>query len=127
MRANADDFLIAGERKLPTRAGERARRKQEVAFLRGPVPMEWLRHAITEGAAAIAAGLALWHYAGMRNSFTFKISITALAAAIGRNRRTLERGIQSLESAGLVEVVRTAGNAHTFTINEKANRQRGNE
>ena len=87
-------------------------------FLRGPVPMVWLRAAMRLPGDTLAVGVELWHVAGLRGSMTFNISVTRLCRETGTSDKTARRAVQELERAGLVSVQRPPGRQLRVTICE---------
>ena len=98
-------------------------RRVDGLFLRGPVPMDWLRAAMRAPGDALAVGVELWHLAGMRVSMTVDVSVGRLSRATGADRKTARRAVQALESAGLVSVVRPPGRQLRVTINQEAGKE----
>jgi hypothetical protein len=96
-----------------SRSPRPTRRRQTRHFLKGPVPMGWLRRAHAAGGAALAVALEVrfWH------------GITGTAATLtlsrmggwGVSRAAARRGLQALVAAGLVTVSRKPGQASRVT------------
>ncbi len=61
------------------------------------------------GKAAILIGLECWYRAGLLQDFVFRLNLARLKAAPDLDRRSATRGLQRLETAGLVSVARPAG------------------
>jgi hypothetical protein len=76
-------------------------------FLRGPVPWPWLEIAARLPGKALALALCLWREAGRRRRRTVPLSLTR--AGLGVNEQAARRALRSLETAGLVEVLRRPG------------------
>jgi hypothetical protein len=98
--------------------GKAPRHKGKERFLKGPVPWDWLC------AAAAAAGrgsglqvaLALWHISGLHyGARTIKLSRKVLRE-LNVTRHAGYRGLEALEAANLVSVVRKPGQQPTVTI-----------
>ena len=97
-------------------------------FLRGPIPLDWLRRAAGLPKSALVVGLALWHGGGMawdedrgrpiKGGNCFVRVETKLLARLGVGRRTGYRALQTLEAAGLVLVKRRPGGCPWAEIRE---------
>lgn len=75
-------------------------------FLKGPIPLDWLgRAAKLSGKASLSVGLALWFEAGRRRSHQVTLT-TAICDRFSINRKSKYRGLELLEQAGLISVVR---------------------
>ena len=82
----------------------RTKRFYEGAFLRGPVPLNWLQRAMDLGPAAISAGIILWYFQGLKKSIRFKIGIQDLAKLINSSRSTAQRGLIMLGKNALIKI-----------------------
>lgn len=100
----------------------RTRRATTGEFLRGPVPMAWLRHAVELGSAAVSAGIALWFVAGMSRSTEVEATHARLGRSIGVSPRTIMRGVEALEGAGLIRVVHRVGRGSRVVLVKTPNR-----
>jgi hypothetical protein len=85
-------------------------------FLKGPIPLWWLRQAAKLRGKALAVGTALWFRSGCQDSLTISGS-HALWEKLGIGRRSVYAGLKALESAGLVDVQRHPGRNPLITIN----------
>jgi hypothetical protein len=106
------------ERILLGVAGPRGARAQ-VPFLKGPVPLPWLRVAARLKGRALHVGIALWFLAGLEKSRDVRLAPKALAN-LGVDRHAGYRGLRALESAGLVSVERHRGRSPRVRILEGA-------
>lgn len=84
-------------------------------FLRGPIPMAWLDVARALPGRAIHVAIEIWHWRFIKKSMTVKINLSRMGR-FGVTRPTASRGLQALESAGLVRVEREPGRAPVVTI-----------
>jgi hypothetical protein len=91
------------------------RHKAGEAFLRGPVPLAWIRKGAQLRGKALAVGLALWFKAGMTGDKEITAG-KALWERVGIGRKSAYRGLNALERAGLVLVVRHRGRCPRVTI-----------
>jgi hypothetical protein len=53
----------------------------------------------------MSVGVELWLEVGCEDSLVVKLNQSRLAAAVGKDRRAMMRGLRALEQAGLVRVV----------------------
>jgi hypothetical protein len=84
-------------------------------FVRGPIPLDWLRRAAELPGKALAVGVALWFLRGCRKRTTVKLTRRTLDR-LGVGRKPGYRGLQALEKAGLVRVRRQQGKSPVVTI-----------
>src|SRR4030095_2538702 len=84
-------------------------------FLKGPIPWEWLQRAGRARGHALHVAVVLWFLAGIEKCSTVKLSNVVLAA-FGVDRSTAQRGLRTLEVAGLVTVVRHRGRQPRVTL-----------
>src|SRR5436309_2835357 len=75
-------------------------------FLKGPLPWTWLTLAMRQPGKALHVALAIWQHAGMANSGTIKVNLSRLD---GVTHSAASRGLNALERAGLVTVLRQKG------------------
>src|SRR5262249_17344986 len=90
-------------------------RKQKGRFLKGPIPLDWLSVAGKLPGRALHVAIAIWFGAGLTRSRQVALSRTWLRH-LGVNRYAAYRGLNALESAGLVSVVRHRGRKPMVTI-----------
>jgi hypothetical protein len=109
--ATVDGWLKGARDKPPDRQAKPRKGK----FLRGPIPLEWLRRAAALPGKALAVGLALWFLRGLRNRRTVRLTRRTLKRFdIGRKPGYL--GLKNLLAAGLVHVRRQVGKSPIVTI-----------
>jgi hypothetical protein len=84
------------------------RHRPQSAFLKGPIPWDWLDRAGRLPGKALAVGLVLWQKAVHCNSRTIGICQARLDA-LGLREASTRRGIRSLHAAGLISVESSAG------------------
>lgn len=84
-------------------------------FISGPLPLPWLGKAAKLPGKALAVGLGLWFLRGLiresRLSFT-----PSTWNQFGLSRSAVYRGLEQLESAGLVTVERHRGRCPVVTL-----------
>lgn len=93
-----------------------ARGKSAEAFLRGPIPLRWLRQAGGLPGKALHVGIAIWFLVGLRKSYVVALSLSAVARDFGIDRATTSRGLAQLARAGLVSVERHPGRKVTVRV-----------
>ena len=89
-------------------------------FIKGPVPLSWMRRAIAAAGTASDVGLYLWHLKGLRRTHE-DLVVTRKGAwdKLGIGRFALARGLTRLETAGLIVITsRGVGKAIRVTISE---------
>jgi len=80
------------------------------AFIRGPIPMDWLAKASQiPRRNALLVGLMLFHLAGLRSERIGLVLCVERCKPFGLGRKAVQRGLAELESNGLVRVDRGAG------------------
>ena len=104
----SDAVLDSASKKPP-----RHRPGQE--FLRGPIPLAWLRAATVLPGKALAVGLVLWFKAGITKRREVKMT-TKLLHKFGLSRYAGYRSLVALEKAGLVTTDRRQGRCPRVTI-----------
>lgn len=104
-RYSQDAFAIGEPKAKP-----KTKAKTIGAFIRGPIPMDWLaRAARIPRRNAVLVGLVLFHLAGMRSDRTGLVLCVERCKPFGLGRKAVQRGLADLESNGLVRVDRSAG------------------
>ena len=103
-----------------TRKLKQARRSVEASwFVKGPIPMEWLRRAAILGGKVLHVSLLLWFRVGCEKSVTVRLT-QSHCNLFGLSRHAVYRALKSLEAAGLVTVSRHRGRCPIVTINGTA-------
>ena len=77
-------------------------------FLKGPIPMEWLRTAAALPGKALAVGIELWFQSGLLRSNWVSVSMSRFSRH-GVSRFAAARGLAALERAGLIRCLRAPG------------------
>jgi hypothetical protein len=98
-----------------TAAKKQVPRHRSGEFLKGPIPLAWLSPAARLPGRALAVALSIWFERCRKRRNTVKLT-SPLLARFGVNRKALYRGLQALESAGLVTVERQQGKNPVVTI-----------
>jgi hypothetical protein len=84
-------------------------------FLKGPVPLGWLKSAAALPGKASTVGLYLWYLAGLKKSNRFALP-TAKVETFGVNRFAQYRALTALAEAGLISVARHCGRHPVITL-----------
>jgi hypothetical protein len=86
-------------------------------FLKGPIPLRWLTAAAHLPGRAFQVAIAIWFLVGIQSSRTVRLAPKVRAQFIV-DRHAAYRGLEALERAHLVSVVRHRGRAPNVTILE---------
>jgi len=84
-------------------------------FVKGPIPLEWLRLASRCGYRAEAVALLVWYAAGVQRANPCKITSKVLAE-LYVNPRTARKVLERFAGAGLVDVEFHRGRSPVVTI-----------
>ena len=84
-------------------------------FLKGPVPWSWLVLAARAQGRSLHVAFMLWFQAGLAKQRTVKLSLSGMAV-MGVSRFAAKRGLEALETAGLVIVDRGPGRCPRVTL-----------
>jgi DNA-binding transcriptional ArsR family regulator len=93
------------------RPADRSRR----ARIRGPLPWRWWYPAVRLPGSAAHVSVALWLRQSEVGRRRFEFSLTGWGE-LGISRSSVDRGLRSLESAGLVDVQRRRGRDPVVTL-----------
>jgi len=91
-------------------------------FVKGPIPMAWLRVASRCGYRAEAVGLLVWYAAGIQKSNPCKLTPKVLSE-LHVNPRTARRILERFAGAGLVVVEFHRGRSPVVTITSPGDAQ----
>ena len=110
---------LSAHARPATRRTTRTRRprSQRGRFLKGPIPWNWLSAAARLPGRALHVALSIRFWAGIKKTDRIAVSVSGLSE-LGLNRHAAYRGLQALEEAGLVSVVRHQGRKPWVTIIE---------
>src|SRR5947208_12045589 len=84
----------------------KTRVKKRQPFLKGPIPLAWLRTAMTLPGKALHVALILWYFTGFNKQARPIVLSPTKLSTFGLKRETARRGLMDLEAAGLVTVER---------------------
>ncbi len=80
------------------------------AFIRGPIPLDWLcRASAIPRRNAVLVGLVLFYLAGLGSKRVGLVLCAERCKPLGLGRKAVQRGLADLEAARLVRVERVAG------------------
>lgn len=84
-------------------------------FIRGPIPLAWMKLAAKCGNRSEAVALLLWYSAGFQRSNPVKLSKTILDE-LGVHTKTAKRVLLRMAEFGLVDVVFRRGRSPVVTL-----------
>jgi hypothetical protein len=119
MEFNLEDYRLSDSTLQEMLAKPRTAkvRRTRGLFIRGPIPIEWVRQAaLLPGKAAVAVGMAVWHGMGMEARGGALKLTPRLLNRLGVNRKSANRGLKRLASAGLLKVTRRRGRCPVVRI-----------
>lgn len=99
----------------PAQKTHRERKVRPGAFLKGPVPLDWLARAACLPGRALHVAIVACYLAGLRNEPTVKLSPSTLRL-FGADRHAAGRALEALQDAGLLQVERHRGRAPVVTL-----------
>jgi hypothetical protein len=115
-------YALTGEQSQPKRKRRKTvarldlpRHEPMEKFIKGPIPLEWMRKASLCGYSGGAVGLLLWYAAGWQKSNPVKLT-PAILAELGVHPKTAKRVLLRLQSIGLVAADCRRGAAPVVTI-----------
>lgn len=88
---------------------------QAEPFVKGPIPLRWLRSAARIRGKSLAVGIALWYKAGLCKTKTVKAT-GRLWETFGIERKSLYPALRRLQKAGLISVEQHPGRNPLVTI-----------
>ena len=116
---SVEELVVSSEARF-TSVCTTPRRKQTGLFVRGPIPVRWLRllHELcSRSSSAWVVAIAVWHKVGLERGKTERLRLsTSFCSRFGVDRFTKRRGLAALEQAGLVSVDRQPGKATVVTL-----------
>lgn len=89
--------------------------KVDQGFIRGPIPLAWLRKATALPGKATHVALALWYQRGLKRAATVRLT-SHMAAEMSVSPDAMYDALKNLERAGLVTVDRKRGRCARVTI-----------
>ena len=110
---------LAASPKVAAKGVDQKEKKKILGeFLKGPIPLSWLKAASNlSGKASLAVGLAIWFESGRRKSNEVKLT-SAILQRFAIKRKSKYTALKSLEDAGLIRVRREPRKNPIVTILE---------
>jgi hypothetical protein len=99
----------------PTPASVLKPTKQPGLFIKGPVPLDWIKSANNIGGSAGLVATMLWFYVGLTGSKTIKLD-SKLDDITGLSRQTRQSILKKLERHGLIKVIPRHGAYPTVRV-----------
>jgi hypothetical protein len=91
--------------------------KSTSAFIRGPIPLDWLaRAAKIPRCNALVVGLVLFYLAGLTKERDGLVLTIRRCKPFGLERKSVNRGLADLEKSGLIRVTRKVGRSPRVDI-----------
>jgi hypothetical protein len=130
--ASADDVSAFYANKPRQKSGKSGKSKVKVnrdlprnepgeAFIKGPIPMEWIKAASRCGYRAEAVALLVWYAAGVQRANPCKLTPKVLAE-LHVHPRTAKRILERFVDAGLTTVEFHRGRSPLVTITSPTDR-----
>ncbi len=110
------------DKRTPEREFPIPRHKSGERFIRGPIPWEWLRLALSVGGKAANLSLALWYLIGLKRVNPFRLTNKTISE-FGLTPKTARRLLLAFEAKGLIEVDRQRGRGPDVTILDPSERK----
>mgnify|MGYP000857347998 FL=1 len=118
------DYPLQPGEPIPERLTELSQRRREGygqrrngRFVRGPIPLRWLKTAAALPGKALQVGIALWFKWGVvGQAGTIAVTDSLVSEIDPMDRKTRYRALKSLEEAQLVAVTRRPGMAPRAAI-----------
>lgn len=89
--------------------------KQPGLFIKGPIPLEWLKRANNIGGSTGLVATMLWFYSGVTGSKTIKLD-SKIDDVTGLTRQTRQDILKRLEWHGLIKLIPQRGGYPRVTI-----------
>jgi hypothetical protein len=89
--------------------------KQQGLFIKGPVPLDWVKKANNIGGSTGLVATMLWFYVGLTGSKTIKLD-SKIDDVTGLSRQTRQSILKKLERHGLIKLIPSYGAYPTVRI-----------
>jgi len=99
----------------PKAVNDLPRHKIGERFLKGPIPVIWLRKAMQLSGKSLHVALVIWYLAGMKNKRQIKLTQKELDN-FDINRHAKYRALEALEGANLIQLVSEKGKNPLVTL-----------
>jgi len=90
-------------------------KRQQSQFVKGPIPLTWIREASTLGANESRLAWLLWFMYGVTKGGSFTLP-NKRVEGFGIERRQKYRALSSLKKAGLISIEWSLGKSQKITI-----------
>ena len=84
-------------------------------FIKGPIPLDWMKKANNLGGSTGIVATMLWFYVGLTGSKTVKLD-SKIDSITGLTRQTRQHILKKLEWHGLIKLIPRRGGYPTVTI-----------
>jgi hypothetical protein len=91
------------------------RHRKGQAFIKGPIPFEWMRIASRCGGRGTDVGLLLWYAAGWQRKNPVKLT-ASISKQLGVHPKTVKRVLVKMEQCGLIEAEFHRGRSPLVTL-----------
>lgn len=110
------DVLLGGSKPIGN-FSHTPKAKCQSAFIRGPIPLDWVIRATSiPRRNAVVVGLVLFYLAGLNKERTGLVLTVKRCKPFGLARKSVQRGLADLEKSGLIRVSRLAGQSPRVDI-----------
>ena len=110
------DSVLSGSKPAGV-AGQSPKTKTPTAFIKGPIPLDWITRATSiPRRNAMVVGLVLFYLAGLKKERTGLVLTVKRCKPFGLARKSVQRGLADLEKSGLIRVSRLAGQSPRVDI-----------
>ena len=89
--------------------------KQPGLFIKGPIPLGWMKRANNLGGSAGSVATMLWFYVGLTGSKTIKLD-SQVDDVTGLSRQTRQSILKKLQRDGLIKVIQRYGAYPTVVV-----------
>ena len=89
--------------------------RQPGLFIKGPIPLDWIKKANNLGGSTGIVATMLWFYAGLTGSKTVKLD-SKIDDVTGLTRQTRQQILKRLEWQGLIKLIPQRGGYPRVTI-----------
>lgn len=119
--ASSEDITLHQSR-TPAKSKKKVRVKRDLPrhgsgdrFIKGPIPLDWLRAANTCGRKSVSVATMIWFAAGLQRSNPVKLS-PAILSELAIPSRTAKQVLERMQDVGIVTVEFHRGRSPMVTI-----------
>ncbi len=113
-------FILGTVMEANLRIKAQQQEAQHGAYIRGPIPMDWLEQAAKLSGKTLNAALAIWYVHSVTKKFSFTIKRQTWER-LQLTRQTYYRALRDLENSGLIAVERRPGAYPLITLHIAGN------